>query len=40
MHAGFVGNMDAKASSAAAFGNAGAEVGMETISTLHFEWGV
>ena len=38
MHAGFVGNADATASSAAAFCSAGAEVGTETTTALRFGW--
>jgi hypothetical protein len=40
MHTGFVGNADATASSTAAFGSAGAEVGTETTTALRCGWGV
>ncbi len=39
MHAGFAGDADATASSAAAFGSARAEVGTETTTALRFGWG-
>jgi hypothetical protein len=40
MHTDFAGDADARASSAAAFGNARAEEGTKTTTTLRFVWGV
>jgi len=39
MPTGFTSDADATASGAAAFGSAGAEVGMETTTALRFGWG-